>query len=70
MKASPSVGVVPHAPSRQDLTKGDCMLMYRYENGNRGAAWIPHDQVQDGHYAFWNPDVGQIRDADTTDGEF
>jgi DEAD/DEAH box helicase domain-containing protein len=50
------------------------MLMYKYESGNRGTAWIPHDQIQatgqDWHYAFWNPETGQIRDADTTDGAF
>ncbi|MEH2550749.1 DEAD/DEAH box helicase domain-containing protein [Bradyrhizobium sp. AZCC 2262] len=50
------------------------MLMYRYDSGNRGAAWIPHDQIQaigqDWHYAFWNPETGQIRDADMTDGAF
>jgi DEAD/DEAH box helicase domain-containing protein len=50
------------------------MLMYRYENGGRGGAWVPHDQVQatgqDWHYAFWNPTTGEIRDADTVDGSF
>jgi DEAD/DEAH box helicase domain-containing protein len=50
------------------------MLMYRYENGNRGAAWVAHDQIQatgqDWHYAFWNPKTGQIRDADATEGSF
>jgi len=50
------------------------MLMYSYENGNRGGAWIPHDQIQatgqNWHYAFWNPETNEIRDADVSDGAF
>ncbi len=50
------------------------MLMYSYENGNRGSSWIPHDQIQptgqNWHYAFWNPDTNEIRDADVSDGAF
>ncbi|WP_257168738.1 DEAD/DEAH box helicase [Bradyrhizobium sp. SRS-191] len=50
------------------------MLMYSYENGNRGGAWIPHDQIQaigqNWHYAFWNPVTDEIRDADAADGAF
>lgn len=50
------------------------MLMYSYQSGNRGAAYIPHDQIQatgqNWHYAFWNPETGEIRDADATDGAF
>jgi DEAD/DEAH box helicase domain-containing protein len=41
------------------------MLMYRYDNGGRGEAWIPHDQVQparqDWSYALWNPATGEIK---------
>jgi len=50
------------------------MLMYSYENGNRGSSWIPHDQIQitgqNWHYAFWNPDTNEIRDAEVSDGAF
>jgi DEAD/DEAH box helicase domain-containing protein len=50
------------------------MLMYRYDTGGRGDAWVPHDQVQpagqDWHYALWNPETGEIRDTDGTDGAF
>jgi DEAD/DEAH box helicase domain-containing protein len=57
------------------LNVGDAtMLMYRYDNGGRGDAWVPHDQIQpagqDWHYAIWNPSTGEIKDADTPDGEF
>jgi DEAD/DEAH box helicase domain-containing protein len=48
------------------------MLMYRYDTGGRGDAWVPHDQVQksgqDWHYALWNPESNEIRDvADSND---
>jgi hypothetical protein len=48
------------------------MLMYRYDTGGRGDAWVPHDQVQksgqDWHYAFWNPETNEIREvADPND---
>jgi DEAD/DEAH box helicase domain-containing protein len=51
------------------------MLMYRYENAGRdGGAWVPHDQIQptgqDWHYAFWNPETGEIRDVDAVEGSF
>ncbi|AWM10768.1 DEAD/DEAH box helicase [Bradyrhizobium symbiodeficiens] len=59
----------------QLMPLGDAiMLMYSYENGNRGGAWIPHDQIQatgqNWHYAYWNPETGEIRDAESSDGVF
>jgi DEAD/DEAH box helicase domain-containing protein len=57
------------------MQMGDTViLMYQYENGGRGVAWVPHDQIQatgqDWHYAFWNPSTGEIRDAEAADGSF
>jgi DEAD/DEAH box helicase domain-containing protein len=50
------------------------MLMYRYDTGGHGDAWVPHDQIQpsgqEWHYAIWNPTTGEIKDTEMSDGNF
>ncbi|HEV2174489.1 MAG TPA: hypothetical protein VGR71_13025, partial [Nitrospira sp.] len=44
---------------------GTRMLMYRYENGGRGPAFVPHEQIQptgqEWSYSYWNPTTGEVR---------